>query len=242
MTRPFHYGDYVSAKTALLDALQGPCFYALVVGAPGTGKTSLLREIAAQCDSRRHHIAYLSSARASLTGIVHLLARRLHLRPRRSHLECVEALTQVMAAQTARVLLWLDEAEQIDVATLEQLRTLVEATPTGRSFSVVLAGQPALESRLDTPRLAPLAHRLDLRLSLTGLRRDELDAFLAHRFGTEAAARLSPSALDELFERCAAVPALLDRIVRRLLALSLYPHPGVIDVDQVRAVLDRASL
>ena len=237
--RPFPYADYVHAKTALLDALEGPCFYALVVGASGTGKTCLVREIAAEIDRRRHHVAYLSSARASVTGIVHLLARRLHLRPRRSHLECVEALTQVMAAQTARLLLWMDEAEQVDTATLEQLRTLVEADPAAPSFSVVLAGQPALQSRLDAPRLGALARRITLRCRLSGLRRDELDAFVAHRFGADGAARIPRSVHDDLFERTSAVPALLDGVVRRLLALS---HQGVIDDDEVRAILDSAGL
>ena len=237
--QPFPYADYVHAKAALLYALDGPCFYALVVGASGTGKTCLVRQLTAEIDRRRHHVAYVSSARASVTGIVHLLARRLHLRPRRSHLECVEALTQVMAAQTARLLLWMDEAEQVELATLEQLRTLVEADPAAPSFSVVLAGQPALLSRLDAPRLSALTRRITLHCRLSGLRRDELDAFLVHRFGADGAARIAPSIHDDLFERTSAVPALLDGVVRRLLAL---PHQGVIDDDEARAILDAAGL
>jgi len=237
--RPFPYADYLHAKAALLDALEGPCFYALVVGASGTGKTCLVRELDAELDRRRHHIAYLSSARASVTGIVHLLTRRLHLRPRRSHLECVEALTQVMAAQSAHLLLWIDEAEQVEMATLERLRTLVEADPAAPSFSVVLAGQPTLSSRLDAPRLGALRRRLTLRCRLSGLRRDELDDFLVHRFGADGAAAIPRRAHDDLFERTSAVPALLDSVVRRLLATS---QKGVIDDDQVRAILDVAGL
>jgi len=237
--RPFPYADYAHANSALLDALDGPCFYALVVGASGTGKTCLVRQLSAELDRRRHHIAYLSSARASVTAIVHLLARRLHLRPRRSHLECVEALTHVMAAHHARLLLWLDDAEQVALSTLEQLRTLVEADLAAPSFNVVIAGQPALQSRLDSPRLSALARRITLHCRLPGLHRDELDAFLVHRFGSNNAARLPRSVHDELFERTNAVPALVDSVVRRLLAL---PHQGAIDDDQVRTILDRAGL
>lgn len=237
--RPFPYADYVGAQKDLREALDGPCFYGLVAGASGTGKTSLVRQLIAQSDRRRHQIVYVSSARASVTGIVHLLARRLHLRPRRSYLECVEALTQVMAAQTAHLLLWIDDAEQTGSATLEQLRTLVEADPLSPSFSVVLAGQPELQSRLETPRLWALWRRIRLHCRLTGLRRDELEPFFIHRFGAEAAARLPQSVLDDLFERTSANPALLDGVVRRLLAL---PHQGVINDDEARAILDKAGL
>jgi type II secretory pathway predicted ATPase ExeA len=238
--RPFPYADYVRAQEALREALDGPCFYGLVVGASGTGKTSLARQLIAQGDRRRHQVVYVSSARASLSGIVQLLARRLHLRPRRSHLECVETLTQVLAAQTARLLLWLDEAEQVDLATLEQLRTLVEADPQTPSCSVVLAGQPALQSRLEATRLQPLWRRLRVHCRLTGLRRDELAPFVCHRFGAAAAQRLPQSVQDELFERTGAIPALLDKAVRRLLALP--HHQGVINDDEAHAILDTAGL
>jgi type II secretory pathway predicted ATPase ExeA len=202
------------------------------------GKTCLFRELEAQLDRRRHHAVYLASSRASVTGIVRLLARHLHLRPRRSYLETLSALTQTLAVHSARIVLWLDEAEQLDLATLERLRTLVEADPAAPSFSVVLSGGPELASRLDSPRLLALARRITPRCTLAGLRRDELDGFLVHRFGVGASKRLPASIHDELFERTSATPALLDRVVRRALAR----HQGAIDDDEVRASLDQAGL
>lgn len=238
-TTPFPYGDWVRARTELLEALEGSCFYAVLLGASGMGKTCLFRDLEARLDRRRHHAVYLASSRASVTGIVRLLAHHLHLRPRRSYLETLFALTQTLAVHGARIVLWLDEAEQLDLATLERLRTLVEADPAAPSFSVVLSGGPELGGRLDSPRLLALARRITPRCTLAGLRRDELDGFLVHRFGAAAAARLPTSIRDELFERTSATPALLDRVVRRLLAR----HPqGAIDDDEVRASLDTASL
>ena len=134
---PFPYADWLDAKSDLLGALEGPSFYGLLVGASGTGKTCLFRQLRGELDRRRHHAVYLSSARASVTGIVRLLAGRIHLRPRRSYLETLALLTQTLAVQTARILLWLDEAEQLPATMLDGLRTLVEADPAGPSFSVV---------------------------------------------------------------------------------------------------------
>jgi len=232
---PFPYGDYAEAKAALLEALDGGSFYGLVVGESGTGKTSLARELRAAFSRPRHHLVYLASSRASVTGIVRLLAMSLHLRPRRAYLETLHTLAEIAAAHTMRLVLWLDDAEQIPTPTLAELRTLVETEPTAPLCSVVLAGTPALSSRLESPKLFALARRITSRCTLAGLRRHELDPFLLHRFGAERAAELPISTRDELFERTRALPALLDRVMRHL------PR-GAVDEDHVRAELDRAGL
>jgi type II secretory pathway predicted ATPase ExeA len=72
-------------------------------------------------------------------------------------------------------------------------------------------------AQLEAPELFPLKRRLVVRVALDGLRRDELDAFLAHRFG-DAARRVPPSLKDELFERTRGAPALVDRVVAYALA------------------------
>lgn len=232
---PFPYDDYDAAKATLLAALGGAPFYALVLGDSGTGKTCLAREMRAALDRPRHHLVYVASSRASVTGIVRLLALSLHLRPRRAYLETVHALAQIAAAQTARLLLWLDDADQIPTPTLAELRTLIETDPAAPLCSVVLAGAPPLASRLESPKLFALARRLTWRSTLTGLRRDELEPFLLHRFGALRTAELPTSIFDELFERTRALPALLDRVIRHL-------PPGAVHEDQVRAALDRARL
>jgi type II secretory pathway predicted ATPase ExeA len=239
--RPFPYIDYVHARNALLEALHaGPRLYALVLGASGMGKTCLVNDVSVALDRRRHHVVYVAACRASIVGIVRLLACKLHLRWRRSHLETVVALAETMAAQTMHWVLWLDDADQVAATTLAQLRILVEAVPAAAPlFSVVLSGPAALLSRLETPGLFALRRRFALHCTLAGLRRNELDGFLEHRFGAAGAERVQSSIRDELFERTQAAPALLDRVVRNL----LHQHPqGAIDEDEIRAILDSAGL
>jgi type II secretory pathway predicted ATPase ExeA len=93
-------------------------------------------------------------------------------------------------------------------------------------------------SFLESPSLFPLKRRIGLRLVLAGLRRDELDAFVVHRFGAAEAARLGDDLRDELFERTQAAPALIDRTVHRALAAG----DGPVYMEQIRAVLDSFSL
>lgn len=236
---PFPYGDYVEARTALHRALRGEPFYALLAGASGMGKTCLLRDIAQGLDRHRHHVVYVSSSRASLVGVVRFLAQSLHVSPRRTYLETVQVLAEAIQAQTAHLLLWLDEAHEVDAATLQEVRMVAEADLGAEQIlSVVLCGLPSLVAHLDAPQLFPLKRRIALRLRLDGLRRDELDPFLEHRFGSSQAQRVPTAVRDELFERTQAAPAVIDSVLRQALSSST----GKLDSEAIRAILDRHAL
>jgi type II secretory pathway predicted ATPase ExeA len=236
---PFPYRDYVEAQTALRRALRERPFYALLAGASGMGKTSLLRDIAQSLDRHRHHVVYVSSSKASLVGIVRFLAQSLHVSPRRTYLETVQVLTEAIQAQTAHLLLWVDEAHEVDTTTLQEVRMVAEADLGAEQIlSVVLSGLPSLIAHLDAPQLFPLKRRIALRLKLEGLRREELDPFLEHRFGSSQAQRVPDAVRDELFERTQAAPALIDSVVRQALATGT----AKLDCEAVRAILDKQAL
>jgi len=236
---PFPYQDYVQARTALLETLSGPGFYALLTGASGMGKTSLLKEISATVDRPTHQVLYISSSKTSMTNIVRFVAHKLRVVPRRSCLETVDLLAEAVQAMNTHLLLWVDEADQVDPGTLQEVRILTEsALGMNQLFSVVLSGLPPLTSMLEAPSLFPLKRRIALRCTLSGLRRNELEAFLAHRFGAKEAQRLPAQTLDELFERTQATPALIDKLVRRVLRCTTDP----IDPEECRAALDAQGL
>lgn len=237
--KPYPYADFVEAKNSLQRALREKRFYGLVTGASGMGKTSLLREISADLDRHRHHLVYISSSKASLQGVLRCLAQTLHVGPRRSYLETVRILAEAIRAQTAHLLLWIDEADQVEADTLQEVRMLAESDLLAEPLlSVVLSGLPPLVARLDAPDLFPLKRRITVRCQLAGLRREELDSFLEHRFGTEDAARIPEVVRADLFERTRATPALIDQIVR----LALGSHRGSLDSEDFRTILDRQGL
>lgn len=236
---PFPYADYIGARDALFAALQGRSFYATLTGASGMGKTSLLRDLSAGLDRYRYLVTYISSSRASLVGVVRFVAQRLHVTPRRSYLETVDVLCEAIAAQTSHLLLWMDEADQVEAATLQEVRMLAESDLGAEQlFSVVLSGLPALGAQLDAPALFPLKRRISLRCSLAGLRRDEIEPFLVHRFGDHDASRVPDAVHNELFERTQATPALIDQVARH----ALRNANGTIHPEDLRAALDNAGL
>ncbi len=239
---PFPYRDYVRARRLLAAALARGPFYALLYGESGMGKTSLKDDL--QTGLAPHHqLLYLSAtAKASSVGLARYLARKFRVTPKRSYLETVADLVAALQGQpTTEVLLWLDEADHLPFATLTELRGLAESNGQARPlFSVVLSGLPELRTIVDTPALFPLKRRIDLRCVLEGLRRDELEAFLLHRVGSEDSARFLEDVNDELFERTQATPPLLGKIGAYPLDLAGDGKP--VREEHLRAALDTFGL
>lgn len=235
---PFPYRDWTLARDALDDAIRRGTFYGLLTGASGTGKTCLCHTLRASLDDPRVPILYLSASRVSLLSVVRYFAQVLRVPPRRSSVETTKALVDVIKERSARPVLWIDEADRMPQSTLTELRSLVEFDPAPAPLlSLVLSGPPELRTALDAPELFALKRRVAVRAVLEGLRRDELDPFLLHRFG-DAARRVVAALKDELFERTRGAPAVVDRVVTHALGRSA----RTVGDPELREALDAAGL
>jgi type II secretory pathway predicted ATPase ExeA len=234
---PFPYHDWLEAKRLVQGAINRSPFYGLVTGPSGTGKTCLCHAISEPLDPK-FQVLYLSASRVSLLSVVRYFAQVLRVPPRRSTVETTKVLVDVLKERSTRLVLWIDEADRMPKDTLIELRSLVEFEHQPEPLaSLVLAGPPELRSALDAPELFPLKRRLSVRAQLEGLRRDELDPFLDHRFGQDAR-RIPASLRDELFERTRGAPAVVGRVVDHALSRS----PKTLCDNQLREAFDGAGL
>jgi general secretion pathway protein A len=232
---PFPYGDYVEAKARIEAAIRRGLFYGWVSGPTGTGKTSLMRELRQALDRHRHNVVYLSATSVSTVGIARHFAQAIHVTPRRSALETSRLITQAIRDQGVHVIAWIDEAHRLSPDTLAEINSLAEFDPdASQVFSVVFSGPAELLSLFDDRRLSALKRRVTIRCALAGLRREELEPFLIHRFGTADEDRIARDARDELFERTQGAPAIIDAVVRAALERTR----GAVTEDVLREVLD----
>ena len=238
---PYPYRDYVLAHSRLEAAVRRGPFYGLLTGPSGTGKTAVASEVMARLDRHRHRVIYLSSSLATATGIARFLSQAVLVSPCRSHLETVQKLADAMRASPVHIVLWVDDADQVSTEALAEIRVLAEcAIGVSQLFSVVFCGLPALRAALDVQALFPLKRRISLRCSLEGLRREELEPYLVHRFGVAAARRISASVHDELFERALGTPGLVLRVVGHALECSDGTAP--IGDEELRRAFDAVGL
>jgi len=213
---PFPFEDFRRAQQRLQCALfehHEP--FALLTGATGTGKTALLRELRAELDRTRYRVIYFAQARKlGAVGLIKVLGEALRVRPSLCHALSLERLLRALAEEPRTLLLWLDEAHDLPEETLAEARAITESDLAGTGpIQVLLIGLPKLRAQLQAQ--PALWRRIGVREEITGLRFEELNAFLAHHF--PAPQRLCEQGLGALFEHAKGVPGLLLPLYRAIL-------------------------
>jgi type II secretory pathway predicted ATPase ExeA len=126
----------------------------------------------------------------------------------------LERLLHALAEDPRILLLWLDEAHELPEETLAEARAITESDLAGTGpIQVLLIGLPKLRAQLQAQ--PALWRRIGVREEITGLRLEELNAFLAHHF--PAPQRLCEQGLSALFEHAKGVPGLLLPLYRAIL-------------------------
>src|SRR6202140_4959363 len=99
--------------------------------------------------------------------------------------ELIATLNNFLIEQYAagrKVLLIVDEAQNLSMRVLEEIRLLsgVETTKE-KVLRIILAGQPELNEKLDAPELVQLAQPIRLRFHLGAVSLEEMRAYIKHR-------------------------------------------------------------
>jgi general secretion pathway protein A len=120
-----------------------------------------------------------------------------------------------------RVLLIIDEAQNLPQQTLEEIRLLSNLeTATSKLLQILLFGQPELDAKLESRELRQLRQRIGVRWGLQALNRAETQEYVRHRLrmasGTQAEF-FTDAALREVHRRSGGVPRLVNLICDRSL-------------------------
>ncbi|OGT60776.1 MAG: hypothetical protein A3E01_07695 [Gammaproteobacteria bacterium RIFCSPHIGHO2_12_FULL_63_22] len=216
-----------------------------LTGEVGTGKTTLCRLVLEQLPENVR-IALVLNPKQTPLELLETICEELHVvapTKRRSLKTQIDALNEYLLqayAQGLRVVLIIDEAQELSRELLEQIRLLTNLeTPTQKLLQIVLLGQPELRETLARPALRQLAQRITARYHLTPLQPGETGAYLRHRM-TVAAASAFPfddSAVRRLHLLSGGVPRLLNVLGERAL-LAGYVH-GRQRIDA--ALIDEAA-
>jgi len=194
-----------------------------LTGEVGTGKTTLCRLLLEQLPENTR-VALVLNPKLSPVELLETICEELKLdiAERRGSLKgLVDTLNAYLLdayAQGLRVVLIIDEAQELSVDSLEQVRLLTNLeTPTQKLLQIILLGQPELRTKLNLPELRQLAQRITARYHLTPLDRDETEAYVRHRVAVAGGARLpfSRLGLRALYQRSAGIPRVINVIADR---------------------------
>ncbi|MEP6485588.1 MAG: AAA family ATPase [Rudaea sp.] len=196
-----------------------------LTGEVGTGKTTICRLLLEQLPENTR-VALVLNPKLSPVELLETICEELKLDVtlvRGSLKGLVDTLNVYLLdayAQGLRVVLIVDEAQNLSAEALEQVRLLTNLeTPRQKLLQIILLGQPELRDELNKPELRQLAQRITARYHLTPLDRDESEAYVRHRLAVAGGARnpFSRLGLRELYHRSSGIPRLINVIADRSL-------------------------
>jgi len=173
------------ALAQLTYGVQEKMGFILLTGEVGTGKTTLLRALLTRLQ-KDTAVAYAVNSTLSFDELLEYLLEDLGVpNPGRRRAQRVMALYRFLTEQHragSNNLLILDEAQNLDLETLEQIRLLSNFETTSEKLvQIVLAGQPELTRRLASPELRQLRQRIALRCRIHPMTPEETHGYIADR-------------------------------------------------------------
>ncbi len=180
-----------------------------VTGEVGTGKTTILRYYLDKADPERLKAAYVFNPNVSFQDLLQTIFRELAIPPGSDEVSGrVDRFHEYLIEEYKKdntVVLFIDEAQNVPVETLENLRMLSNLESSeDKLLQIVLCGQTELETLLDRNELRQLKSRIAVRAAIPPLSRKESLAYFRHRMA------VSSREGSDIFTRAA-----LERIVRK---------------------------
>jgi len=221
----------------------GRGFMALIAK-PGMGKTTLLFQLLERLRASARTI-FLFQTQCDLREFFRYLLADLGIDARALDLvEMHEQLNQVLireARANRRLVLVIDEAQNLDNTVLESVRLLSDfETPSAKLMQIVLAGQPQLAEKLARPDLAQLRQRVSILARLEPLSAEEIDGYIDHRLqvaGHQGGALFKPEARALIAARSEGIPRNINNLCFNALSIGYALKKKTIDRSVIQEVV-----
>ena len=161
--------------------------FIIIIGEPGTGKTTLLNAAADQFDENVK-VAFIFNTSLAFKDMLHMVLVDLNLAKTEESLtkrNAIQRLNDFALRQNesgGNIALIIDEAQNLNRNSLENLRLLSNLqTRNHKLIQIVLAGQPELDITLQKRELRQLVQRIGLRRHTNPLNEKDAYEYIQHR-------------------------------------------------------------
>jgi general secretion pathway protein A len=212
----------------------------MITGEPGTGKTTLLNVFIKEW-KQKAAIALILTPRLMPEEFLHSVLEDLEVRIEASTKnELIKAFRDFLINQSdagRRVIIIVDEAQNLPVETLEELRLLSNLeTSREKLLQIVLVGQPELEEKLSRSELRQLNQRITTRVRLGHFNLEETRDYLNYRLikAGKTFLRFDDQAVKQIHRLSKGIPRLINILAQRALMAAYIDESNIVKKGHVR--------
>jgi general secretion pathway protein A len=233
------------ALAQLLYGTQERKGFIVLTGKVGTGKTTLLHTLCQRLNGQSA-IAFVVNSTLPFDELLEYVLEDLGIKQKgESRAQRLIALNNFLIERERagqNTILIVDEAQNLDVATLEQIRLLSNfETPTTKLLQILLVGQPELKARLNLPELRQLKQRVGLRCQILPLTLEEIRAYIRTRLriaGGRDLGLFDDSAVDRIAAYAGGIPRLVNTVCDHCLLFGYADQKRRIDRHTVNQAIE----
>jgi general secretion pathway protein A len=219
--------------------------FIVVTGDVGAGKTTLVGHLMATIDRARLAVGRIVSTQVEGDDMLRLAAQALGLATegvaKAQLLDRIERFLHAQTREGKRTLLIVDEAQNLPVSALEELRMLSNFQASGEALvQIFLLGQPEFREKLQkTESLEQLRQRVIATHHLEPMEAEEVLPYIEHRLrlvGADGRPCFTAEACVALHAASHGVPRTINTLASRLMMYGAIEGIDVFDVEAVNAV------
>jgi len=213
--------------------------FAEITGEVGTGKTTLCRVFLENLD-KSIHAAYIFNPKLDSLQLLKAINDEFGIESAPDNTkDLIDRLNAFLIEKKSagqKVLVLIDEAQNLSLEVLEQLRLLSNLETTQEKLlQIILVGQPELGEMLSSHQLRQLGQRITINCRLSPLTHDETRDYIRHRI-TLASHRAGPpfdkASYKAIYEYSRGIPRLIniacDRALLNAFSLNSFKITGSI--------------
>jgi type II secretory pathway predicted ATPase ExeA len=223
--------------------IESQASFCLLTGQIGSGKTTVMRQLLKMLQPS-YSVGLISNTQERFVSVVPWALSAFGIVPAKTgDIGQHEALADFIIGKYAkggRTLLIIDEAQNLSIQGLEELRLLSNInSESDVALQIMLVGQPELRAKLERPELAQFAQRVGVDFHLEALTLGEARSYIQHRLSVAGGepTLFQPEAIAGIHARAAGIPRLINQLCDLALVYAFAEQRRCIDLPLIKVVI-----